>query len=144
MGATLGGTKGARIFAASGTILLALLMPAAAQAPGPGDAHSGDAPAAAPSQTIIGGQPPPPPNYQRCTEVEIGGDREFGCLNLQLKREVERVNPSTNSPPFDARSPDVSIGIANDAAVREQYGPNYGRSVVPYRPPTPPPVTPHH
>jgi hypothetical protein len=89
-----------------------------------------------PHEPIIGGQPPPAPNFQQCIEVEIGGDRAFGCLNQQLKREVERVSPSFNLPPLDARSPDVRVGNVNEAAIRQQYGQNYGRSVIPFRPPS--------
>lgn len=86
---------------------------------------------------IIGGLPPQIPGYQRCIEVEIGNDQSFGCLNLQLKREVDRINPQFNIPPLDARSPGVSVGNVNEAALRQQYGPNFGRSAIPYRPPGP-------
>ena len=88
-------------------------------------------------ETIIGGGQPPAPTFERCVDVEIGGDNAFGCLNQKLKREVERTNPSINLPPIDARSPDVRVGNVNEAAVRQQYGSNYGRSVFPFRPPTP-------
>ena len=133
-------TKGALISAVSGAslsamALLAISAPATAQAPGDGQP-------AAPREAIIGGQPPPTPNFQQCIDVEIGGDRAFGCLNQQLKREVERVNPSLNLPPLDARSPDVRVGNVSEAAVRQQYGSNYGRSVVPFRPPAA--AIPHH
>ena len=87
--------------------------------------------------TIIGGIPSPAPTLERCVDVEIGGDSALGCLNQKLKREVERVNPSINLPPLDARSPDVRVGNVNEAAVRQQYGSNYGRSVYPFRPPVP-------
>ncbi|MGP8119396.1 MAG: hypothetical protein ACLP8B_02585 [Xanthobacteraceae bacterium] len=124
----------ARILAVSGIMLLALSSPAAPQAPPALDG----APPPAPGGIVIGGQPPPAPTFQRCVDVDIGGDRGMGCLNQQLKREVDRVNPSSANPPLDARSPDVAVGLANSAAVREQYGQNYGRSVIPYRPPVPP------
>jgi hypothetical protein len=110
--------------------VLACIQPVAAQSP----THPVQS-TAEPRETIIGGQPPP--NSQQCVEVEIGGDRAFGCLNQQLKRQAERVNPSLNLPPLDARSPDVRVGNVNEAAIRQQYGPNYGRSVVPFRPPAP-------
>jgi hypothetical protein len=117
--------------------LLAFVQLAVAQSPTP--------PAQSPSgsrDTVIGGQPPRAPISQQCIEVEIGGDRSFGCLNQKLKREVERVNPSLNLPPLDARSPDVRVGNVNEAAVRQQYGSNYGRSVIPFRPPAA--AIPHH
>ena len=87
--------------------------------------------------TLIGGQSPPPATFERCVEVEVGGERSFGCLNQKLKREVDRTNPSLNLPPLDARSPDIRVGNANEAAIRQQYGSNYGKSVVPFRPPVP-------
>ena len=103
--------------------------PAAAQVSG----RDGE-PAPLRRETIIGGTPPQS-KFERCIEVEIGGDRALGCLNQQLRREVDRVNPSLNLPSLDARSPDVRVGNVNEAAVRQQYGPNYGRSVYPFRPP---------
>ncbi|MGJ4996988.1 hypothetical protein ACQR0Z_21375 [Bradyrhizobium sp. HKCCYLS3077] len=86
---------------------------------------------------MIGGKPAQGAVHQRCVEVEVGSERSFGCLNETLRREVDRVNPSFNMPPIDARSPDIRVGNANEAAIRLQYGPNYGRSAVPYRPATP-------
>ncbi|PZA13689.1 hypothetical protein DNX69_04445 [Rhodopseudomonas palustris] len=67
----------------------------------------------------------------------MGGANALGCLNQKLQREVAKVNPTINLPPLDARSADVRIGNVNEAAVRQQYGANYGQSVVPYRPPAP-------
>lgn len=120
-------------------MLCLLAMPADAQAPG-----DNPAPAAQRRESIIiGGTPPQPPKFERCIEVQIGRGRALGCLNEQLKLEVDRINPSTNTPPFDARSPDVQVGNVNEAAVREQYGPNYGKSVYPFRPPPPVFTIPH-
>jgi hypothetical protein len=114
------------------------VSPAAAQAPAPPDKQPSP-----PREIIIGGQPPPAQGVQQCVDVEIGGDHAFGCLNQQLRREADRVNPTSNAPPLDARSPDPKVGIANEAAIRQQYGPNYGRSVVPFRPPPAAAVIPH-
>ncbi len=48
----------------------------------------------------IGGEPPPLTVHQRCVDVEIGGDKSIGCLNEQLKRQVDQVNPGpANIPP---------------------------------------------
>ncbi len=107
-------------------LIFCLSVSAAAQAPRGTDRES----------LIVGGAPPPPPKLERCIDVEIGGDHSLGCLNQHLKNQVERVNPSLNLPPLDARSSDIRVGNVNDAAVRQQYGSNYGRSVYPYRPPT--------
>ena len=76
-------------------------------------------------------------NHERCVDVEIGRDRSFGCINEQLRQRVDRVNPTTNTPPLDARSPDTKIGVVNMPAVREQYGKNFGVSAAPYRPAAP-------
>jgi hypothetical protein len=115
------------------------LSPAGAQAPAPPDRQS-----PAPREIIIGGRPPPPAaGVQQCVDVEIGGEHAYGCLNEQLRREADRINPTSNVAPLDARSPDTKVGIANEAAIRQQYGPNYGRSVVPFRPPPAAPLIPH-
>jgi hypothetical protein len=116
--------------------LLSLFVPAAAQAPRPETT--------APREVTIGGQAPSEQRFQRCVDVEIGGDHALNCLNQQLKREVERVNPTLNVPPLDARSSDVRVGNVNEAAIRQQYGSNYGRSVIPFRPPPPVFGVPHH
>jgi hypothetical protein len=112
-------------------VVFVMVAPVAAQAPdrstGPSERR----------ETIIGGSQPPAPTFERCVDVEIGSDSALGCLNQKLKREVERANPSINLPPLDARSPDVRVGNVNEAAVRQQYGSNYGRSVIPFRPPSP-------
>jgi hypothetical protein len=100
-----------------------------------------DAQTALPEITI---SPPPPP---RSTDhIGGGGDgkggadakgnesRSFERLNQQLKRKVDETNPIGNNPPLDARSPDTKIGVVNIPGVQQQYGKNFGVSVVPYRP----------
>lgn len=74
---------------------------------------------------------------QNCVEVEIGASRAFNCLNQKLRRQVDRVNPSANVPPIDARSSDIRVGVVNIPALQQQYGRNFGVSVVPYRPAPP-------
>ncbi len=58
-------------------------------------------------------------------------------LNRELKRRVDQVNPTWNTPPLDAASPDNRIGIINIPGVQRQYGKNFGNSAFPYRPPPP-------
>ncbi len=52
-------------------------------------------------------------------------------LNKQLKRKVDETNPSENNPPIDARSSDLKTGVVNIPGVQQQYGKNFGRSVIP-------------
>lgn len=72
--------------------------------------------------------------FERCVDVEIGASRSFNCLNQELQRHVDRINPNYNLPPVSARSADVRVGVVNMPAVRQQYGKNFGVSVVPFRP----------
>lgn len=114
-------------------LVTVMTVSAMAQASGPAERRE---------STVIGGQPSGS-TVQRCVDVQIGGGSAFGCLNEKLRREVDKVNPTLNLPPIDARSSDVKVGNANEAAVRQQYGSNYGRSVIPYRPPPISNVLPH-
>lgn len=74
---------------------------------------------------------------ENCVEVEIGGSKALDCINRRLKRETDRIHPVPNIPPNDARSQDPHLGIVNTPALQQQYGPNFGHSVTPYRPPAP-------
>ncbi|MBR0869811.1 hypothetical protein JQ633_05545 [Bradyrhizobium tropiciagri] len=59
-------------------------------------------------------------------------------MNERLRRQVDRVNPPvTNTPPIDAKSHDLKVGVVNVPAVQQQYGRNFGVSAFPYRPPAP-------
>ena len=137
MGATLSRHGFVRRGCIAACLVAFIAMPVMAQAPGPGNP-----PAQQREGTIIGGKPTGS-TIQRCVDVQIGGDSAFGCLNEQLRREVDKVNPTLNLPPIDARSSDVRVGNANEAAIRQQYGSNYGRSAVPFRPPAVSNVLPH-
>ncbi|MFK4497506.1 hypothetical protein ABIF86_001797 [Bradyrhizobium japonicum] len=121
---------------ATGLVALAAAGGAGAQSANPGN------PPVERQGTIIGGQATKS-TYERCVDVQIGNESAFGCINQQLKREVNKVNPSLNLPPVDARSSDVRVGNPNEAAIRQQYGSNYGRSAVPFRPSAPTIVPPH-
>jgi hypothetical protein len=87
-------------------------------------------------EVIIPSSPHPSILSETCVEVEIGNEKapSLGCLNRKLKQQVDRVAPSPNAPPIDARSQDIHVGVANTAAVQQQYGQNFGRSAIPYRP----------
>jgi len=71
-----------------------------------------------------------------CVEVEIGDDKAsgFGCLNQTLEEKVQSIRPPENIPPLGNTSPTVRLGGFNQTALRQQYGPNFGKSAVPYRP----------
>lgn len=71
------------------------------------------------------------------TSDKSGDAKSLERLNQVLKRKVDEINPSFNTPPLDARSPDTKIGVINIPAVQQQYGQNFGRSAIPYRPPPP-------
>ncbi len=73
------------------------------------------------------------------TNDKKNGDagKVFEQLNRDLKRKVDEVNPTINSPPLDAASPDTKIGVINIPGVQQQYGKNFGQSAIPYRPPAP-------
>jgi T5SS/PEP-CTERM-associated repeat protein len=64
-------------------------------------------------------------------------DHSLGCINQRLGKTVEQVNPSLNLPPLDASSQDIKVGVVNVPGVQQQYGKNFGHSVIPYRPPPP-------
>ncbi|MGJ4944844.1 hypothetical protein ACQR1W_30070 [Bradyrhizobium sp. HKCCYLS1011] len=70
----------------------------------------------------------------RCADAKGEADTSFGCINERLKRKVDEVNPVYNTPPIDAKSSDLKVGTVNIPAVQQQYGRNFGHSVVPYRP----------
>jgi hypothetical protein len=77
---------------------------------------------------------------------ELESAHAMDRLNQQLKKRVDRVRPTFNLPPIDARSPDTKVGVINIPGVQQQYGRNFGVSAVPYRPPPlvfAPPVAPH-
>jgi hypothetical protein len=128
-------------YARNGALMAFLIVivaaPVAGQAPDPISP-----PAERRQGAIIGGQPTTS-TFERCVDVQIGSDGAFGCLNQKLRREVDKVNPSLNPAPIDARSSDIRVGNVNETAVRQQYGSNYGRSVIPFRPPVPANVLPH-
>ncbi|MGF6310259.1 hypothetical protein ABIB82_004363 [Bradyrhizobium sp. i1.8.4] len=106
-----------------------------------------------PLPEIVVGAPPPAVNLNRDTSGGTGraparggggapercGDAvSLGCINERLRKQVDQVNPPvTNTPPLDAKSQDIKIGVVNVPAVQQQYGRNFGVSAFPYRPPAP-------
>ncbi|MFA5952439.1 MAG: hypothetical protein WC807_19395 [Hyphomicrobium sp.] len=82
-----------------------------------------------------GGNAALPGGQETCVEVQVGGERAFRCLNEKLKRAADEVNPALNLAPINEKSPDPALGIANVPSLRQQYGRNFGVSVIPHRPP---------
>lgn len=79
---------------------------------------------------------PPALAEETCVEVEIGGEKtpSLTCLNQHLQKQVDSVRPTGNVAPLDAASPSVKLGGYNETALKQQYGPSYGKSAIPYRP----------
>lgn len=80
------------------------------------------------------------PATPACVNVDVGGAlrTDFDCLNARFKGDVEAAQKGL--PQFkglDARSGDVALGVYNETAKRQQMGGNFGKSVVPLRPPPP-------
>lgn len=92
---------------------------------------------ASPPGSIKAEEPEVGSTAESCVEVDIGGSKALDCINRKLKKDAERVSPLPNIPPADARTQDIHLGIINSPAVQQQYGPNFGKSVVPFRPPAP-------
>ncbi len=89
-------------------------------------------------QIEVGGQRIPPEGSGGCAKAPAGSSQSLNCLNQQLKQKVDQVNPPAIDAPLNAGSGDTKIGIVNLQAVQQQYGKNYGHSVIPFR--TPPPT----
>ncbi len=99
---------------------------------------------------VVVSPPAQPPRINDQLDHKDGGDgkngaaggkgddnRAFERLNQELKRKADETNPVLNNPPLDARSPDTKTGVVNIPGVQQQYGKNFGNSVVPFRPPPP-------
>ncbi len=74
-----------------------------------------------------------------CVQVQVTGQGSsaFNCLNQQLQQEVEGAAPTQSKLPISATSPSNQVGTFNEQSLSEQYGQNFGKSAVPYRPPPP-------
>jgi hypothetical protein len=92
-----------------------------------------------PGGVTLGPTTAPAAQSEHCVEVEIGGEKssKLDCLNEELKSATQRVKPSQPKPPLDASSPSVAVGGFNETAVGQQFGPNFGKSATPFRPPPP-------
>ena len=90
-------------------------------------------PAASPSSPGDGGR--------ACVEVEIAGERtpDYACLSDALRGAVAAARPVANLPTVGRQPGPNAVGLITPTEVRQQYGPDFGTSVVPYRPVVPRP-----
>jgi hypothetical protein len=79
------------------------------------------------------------PQSQTCVQVKVNGESPsaYNCLNQQLQQEVLGTSAANPKLPLSAGSGPNQVGTFNEQSVREQYGQNFGKSAVPYRPPAP-------
>lgn len=126
-------------FRMAAALLLALPLAIAGRAdaqtaPGNGGNFAIPGPAQAPGSA--GGKASP---GQTCVQVQIQGQKPnpYDCLNQQLQQQVQGESQNSPSLPLSAASPSNKVGTFNEQGLKEQYGPNFGKSVIPYRPPAP-------
>jgi hypothetical protein len=91
-------------------------------------------------EITVGPLTPKPGDHKGDSDAKVGtgakgrDDHTLDRLNQQLKRKVDEANPIGNNPPLDAQSPDTKTGVVNIPGVQQQYGQNFGHSVIPFRP----------
>jgi hypothetical protein len=93
----------------------------------------------APALAQSGGITLPGSTAQTCVQVQVTGQKPsaLSCLNQQLQQDVQGANPTAPSLPLAANSPSNQVGTFNEQGVAEQYGQNFGKSAIPFRPPVP-------
>jgi hypothetical protein len=76
---------------------------------------------------------------QTCVQVKVTGEAPsaYGCLNQQLQQDVAGASAARPEIPLGPNSASNQLGIFNEQSLAEQYGQNFGRSAVPYRPAAP-------
>jgi hypothetical protein len=114
-------------------VLSCLAGPCLAQSAAQGDGQTGGQ---AGGDVTLGSQQASTERQETCVQVEIGGQKTsaLDCINQDLKREVEGVHPPMNIPPISASSPPSEVGGFSATAMSQQYGQNWGKSVIPFRP----------
>jgi hypothetical protein len=87
----------------------------------------------------VGGKTAPLSGGQTCVQVQIQGQKPnpYDCLNQQLQSQAQGGTQSSPSLPLAANAPSNKVGTFNEQGVKEQYGQNFGKSVIPFRPPPP-------
>ncbi len=99
----------------------------------------GPGPALAQAATGSGGITLPGSSGQTCVQVQVAGQKPsaINCLNQQLQQDAQGANPTEPTLPLSAASSSNQVGTFNEQGVAEQYGQNFGKSAIPYRPPVP-------
>ncbi|HYZ31942.1 MAG TPA: hypothetical protein VE684_06620 [Crenalkalicoccus sp.] len=72
-----------------------------------------------------------------CVDVRVGQENYYDCLNRQLRESVPPAasRRSAADVPYPVDSPPNQLGGFTLQGTRQQLGDNFGRSVVPQRPP---------
>jgi hypothetical protein len=78
-------------------------------------------------------------NGNTCVQTQIGNEKPspYNCLNQQLQQQTQGGQGAPGIPPVTSSSPSNQVGTFNRQGLSEQYGKNFGKSVIPYRPPAP-------
>ena len=77
---------------------------------------------------------------ENCVDVRIAGavTTDFSCLNAGLKNKVAQSRRESQiDTTTSVKSSSSALGTFNIAAEKLKMGQNFGKSVVPYRPPPP-------
>jgi len=115
-------------------LLAAALLGVAGQS----EAQTLPQPGAAQGGVVLNGEPASV--AKTCVQVEIAGQTAsaFDCLNQQLQDQALAASgQNVPAAPLGAGSAPNTVGLFNPFGVAEQYGKNFGVSVIPYRPPPP-------
>jgi hypothetical protein len=88
-----------------------------------------------------------PADGPACVQVQIAGQAApaFACLNQELQSQAQAAHQAPRiAAPLGAGGPSNATGTFNQTGVAQQYGKNFGSSVIPYRPPPPVFTNPTH
>ncbi len=72
-----------------------------------------------------------------CIGAQVGEHQSYDCLNESLARAAVRAHAPVVTGTLSATSPAPAVGSFNQTAVQERMGSNFGKSVLPQRPPVP-------
>lgn len=99
-----------------------------------------------PAAALAQQAPLSPSSSEVCVQVDVGGDRagHLDCAAEALQRAARlaqsQARAAFETPTPDARSSNLTVGVASQTAVRQRFGSNFGLSVHPQRPVRPAPT----